>query len=124
MGMSLIQTNEARALVEGGIAGWYAVNANPPIIHNACYVVSLLDGRHFLVGKDDLSVEQAGLTRVNRIPKQIHGVKFDGDSEIGKLLVKDMETAKRNHPAETTFVAMCENLPLAQVTYAGRRRGP
>ena len=120
--MKSLTLKEARELVESRLAGWYAVNANPPILHNASYVVSLLDGRHFLVSGTDLSIKPAGLTIINGIIKQANAVTFDGDSDIGKLLIQDIESAKQKHSVETSFAALCTG--IESTAYTGRRRGP
>lgn len=122
--MKQLSHDEVKTLVNSGLAGWYAVNANPPIPHKACYVVSLLDGRHFLVGPEVLSVEPGAVTSVNGVPKQVFAVKIDSDSEVGHLLMLDMTQKQKENVEESTFVAMCESLPLDKTIYTGTRSGP
>ena len=58
--MKEITGQEARELIRDGKAGWYAVYANPPIVHDKQYVVTI-NFKHYLADIDEISVEEDGL---------------------------------------------------------------
>ena len=93
--MRQISQTEANSLIEDGAAGFYAVWANPPVIHKQhIYVVQIGEAFH-LTAPGELTIEDAGVVLLpNGLPKQAHAVSVHNE-QLAALLVEETKRAKQ-----------------------------
>lgn len=93
--MRKIDSNEAKQLIQSKQAGWYAVWANPPILHPNQTVVEFRDNC-YLVGKDLFEIEPVGqIIMINGVPKQGFAI-CSYSPELTVLLKAEIERHKAN----------------------------
>lgn len=87
--MQEISREEGKRLIAAQQAGWYAVEANPPIVHHTQYVVDVGD-RTFLCPVEEFNIEFGGVVQLADIPKQAHIVECKND-DLAAMLISEME---------------------------------
>lgn len=81
-----ITREEGERLVREKQAGWYAINANPPVPHPDQTVIYLGE-RTILAGKDEFSLKMGGTTVAFGVPKIAWLVECA--DEIGQLIMAE-----------------------------------
>lgn len=92
--MREIDKTEAKQLIESGNAGFYAIWANPPILHDTQYVIQS-GHRCWLASSKELRIKEEGIVLVRGCPQMLHTVEMDLPDEIGNILQAEMDGCQK-----------------------------
>lgn len=100
--MKRIERRVANRLVGTGAAGWYALDANPPIPHPTQTVVTVGES-HYLCTPDEITVTPTDkIVLINNVPKQTFAVTIKDDSALARLLFAELATKPALEHADGT----------------------
>jgi len=88
-----IDRAEVNRLLQANEAGWYAIWANPPILHPIQMVIEI-GNDYYLAGKEDFEIESKGPVIINGLLKEAHQI-LCYNPELTALLLADAERGKK-----------------------------